>query len=100
MLERTMSEKNRNGRERATCDVLVVDDSRAFGLPDEVAVEEPLEIRMVTPERSTQLAVTMRTPGNDRELAAGFLFSEGIIRSPEEIVRIDEGSEQRNGSTI
>ena len=42
--------------------------------PDELAVEEPLEIRV----DATPIAVTMRTPGHDEELAAGFLLSEGI----------------------
>ena len=95
-----MAERNGDGRERAACDVVVVDGGRAFALPDEIAVEEPLEIRLATTQRTIQLALTMRTPGSDRELAAGFLFSEGIIRAREEIVRIDEGSEQRDGSTI
>jgi FdhD protein len=44
---------------------------------DEVAIEEPLEIRI----GQDPLAVTMRTPGNDEELAAGFLLSEGIVRT-------------------
>ena len=44
---------------------------------DEVAIEEPLEIRI----GQEALAVTMRTPGNDEELAAGFLLSEGILRT-------------------
>lgn len=44
---------------------------------DEVAVEEPLEIRI----GQDPLAVTMRTPGNDEELAAGFLLSEAILRT-------------------
>ena len=43
---------------------------------DEVAIEEPLEIRI----GQDPLVVTMRTPGNDEELAAGFLLSEGIVR--------------------
>jgi FdhD protein len=43
---------------------------------DEVAIEEPLEIRI----GQDPLAVTMRTPGNDEELATGFLLSEGIVR--------------------
>lgn len=45
-------------------------------LTDEVAIEEPLEIRI----GQQPIAVTMRTPGNDAELAAGFLLSEGIVR--------------------
>ena len=46
-------------------------------LTDEVTTEEPLEIRI----GQHPLAVTMRTPGNDVELAAGFLLSEGIVRT-------------------
>jgi FdhD protein len=45
------------------------------GISDEVAVEEPLEIRV----DGRALAVTMRTPGNDDELALGFLHGEGLI---------------------
>ena len=48
---------------------------RAPGLEDEVAVEEPLEIQV----DGVPLAVTMRTPGHDEELALGFLFGEGLI---------------------
>lgn len=52
--------------------------------PDQVAVEEPLEIRLA----GVPVAVTMRTPGDDLDLAAGFLFTEGIVRSPAEIATI------------
>ena len=45
------------------------------GASDRIAVEEPLEIRV----RGEALTVTMRTPGNDEELALGFLFAEGLI---------------------
>jgi FdhD protein len=48
------------------------------GVRDEVAVEEPLEIRV----GGEALAVTMRTPGNDEELALGFLVGEGLIDAP------------------
>ena len=48
---------------------------------DEVAVEEPLEIRI----DHKPIAVTMRTPGHDEELAAGFLLSEGIVRDLEDL---------------
>ena len=43
--------------------------------PDELATEEPLEIRV----DGRPLAVTMRTPGHDEELALGFLYGEGLI---------------------
>lgn len=45
---------------------------------DYLAEEEPLEIRLSTPQKT--IAVTMRTPGDDFDLAAGFLYSEGVIR--------------------
>lgn len=56
---------------------------------DQLAVEEPLEIRLLTgvtdARQMKSVSVTMRTPGNDAELAAGFLFTEGIIQSPDQI---------------
>ena len=48
------------------------------GISDEVAIEEPLEIRV----DGSPLAVTMRTPDNDEELALGFLYGEGLIDGP------------------
>jgi FdhD protein len=54
---------------------------RDDGASDHVAVEEPLEIRV----RGEPVAVTMRTPGHDEELAAGFLYGEGLIESPPEL---------------
>jgi FdhD protein len=56
-------------------------------LPDELTVEEPLEIRI---GRKT-LAITMRTPGHDDELAAGFLVSEAIVRDRQQIGKISTG---------
>jgi FdhD protein len=57
---------------------------------DILAVEEPLEIRLYPPDGSpyAQVAVTMRTPGYDFELAAGFLFTEGILQLAEDIQSI------------
>ncbi len=52
--------------------------------PDVLAVEEPLELRI----EGKPLAVTMRTPGDDIDLAAGFLFTEGIAASPGDIAEI------------
>jgi formate dehydrogenase accessory protein FdhD len=51
---------------------------------DVVAVEEPLQVRL----GNRDLAVMMRTPGNDDELAAGFLFTEGILHALEDIAEI------------
>jgi FdhD protein len=55
--------------------------------PDTLAAEEPLEIR-VGPAGGPRppLAVTMRTPGNDLDLAIGFLVTEGVIASPDDVV--------------
>jgi FdhD protein len=57
------------------------EDGRVRKVQDSLAAEEPLEIRI----GGVPLTVTMRTPGNDLELAAGFLLTEGIIESPEQI---------------
>jgi FdhD protein len=55
---------------------------------DEVAVEEPLEIRV----NGSSLAITMRTPGNDDELAAGFLLSEGVIPSRADLCALEQNA--------
>jgi FdhD protein len=60
------------------------DGKRLPAAPDEVAAEEPLEIRV----EGHSIAVVMRTPGHDRELAAGFALSEGIVRNGSDIFEI------------
>ena len=74
-------------------DVSKVSGGSQRSVADNVAVEEPLEIRLgySTPDgRATRsISITMRTPGNDAELAAGFLLSESIIRGAEDIASID-----------
>jgi FdhD protein len=61
---------------------------------DELAVEEPLEIQLSYggPSQPIQktVSVTMRTPGDDKELAAGFLFTEGIIQNNRQVLQIHE----------
>src|SRR3712207_4726015 len=68
--------------------VRVVEDGRARVRPDSLATEEPMEIRLVSGDARQTVAVTMRTPGADFELAAGFLYGEGIVSSPEDIKKI------------
>lgn len=55
---------------------------------DQIATEEPLEIRLLAGGETKTVAVTMRTPGADFELAAGFLFSEGVLSHRDEIASI------------
>jgi len=73
-------------------DISKVRDGVPEAVADYVAVEEPLEIRLgySTPDgRVTRsVSITMRTPGNDHELAAGFLYTEAIIQRAEDIASI------------
>jgi FdhD protein len=67
------------------CQVLAIASTGAGSArDDELAVEEPVEIRVDT----RSVSVTMRTPGHDKELAAGFLVTEGIVRKPRDIAEI------------
>jgi FdhD protein len=59
-------------------------NGRADQVVENLAAEEPLEIRV----RGRAVAVTMRTPGDDEDLAAGFLFTEGIVRSRTDILEM------------
>jgi FdhD protein len=63
---------------------------------DELAVEEPLEIRV----DSTPVSVTMRTPGHDEELAAGFLFTEALIARREQVLRIRTNARNQFGNVV
>ena len=81
--------------------VVRVEGTSTHRCPDLLAVEEPLEIRVrhtaaptLVSERN--VAVTMRTPGNDFELAAGFLFNEGFIRRPGDLIDISYCSREGN----
>lgn len=69
--------------------IIKVNSEGRFAQSDMLAAEEPLEIRLEYSEaghRQIQnVSVTMRTPGNDAELAIGFLFTEGIIKSSSDV---------------
>ena len=63
---------------------------------DELAVEEPLEIRLRSgenPSAPETIAVIMRTPGTDEELAVGFLYSEGLLASADELRAVSPGQD-------
>src|SRR5450432_602012 len=63
---------------------------------DELAEEEPLEIRA----GGRAISVTMRTPGHDKELAAGFLLSEGLIESARDVLGIEYCDRNEHGNVI
>jgi FdhD protein len=68
-------------RDSSRVSVVKVDETLSQRVDDDVVIEEPLEIRV----NGDSLTVTMRTPGNDFDLAVGLLWTEGIIRVSEEI---------------
>ena len=66
-------------------DVLRLTEAGSTRGRDVAAVEEPLEIRL----HDRPFVVIMRTPGSDRELAAGFLFAEGVVRNADELGAVE-----------
>jgi len=77
----------------------LAEDRAAEPRQDQVAVEEPLEIRL----DGEPVAVVMRTPGNDMELSVGFLFGEGILSDPEQVLSVAycaDTSEEAAGNVV
>jgi FdhD protein len=86
MLEKTSGRPRRGSKTKTR--VRVVEDGRVRVRPDTLATEEPMEIRLLAGQTTQTVAVTMRTPGADFELAAGFLYGEGIVDSPDNVQKI------------
>jgi len=81
-----------------------ISNNEAFDTNDQLAIEEPLEIQLQFGAADNRLkktiSVTMRTPGHDWELAAGFLFTEGIIRNNQEILFIEQDGNDKNKMVV
>ena len=91
----------------ASTQVVRYESCTASPAEDLLVTEEPLEIRLghgpLDAREEIRLSVTMRTPGNDEELAMGFLFTEGIITSHAEVVRIvpcESVKEEERGNVV
>src|SRR4051812_46862183 len=80
-----MAREDSDDRTGPALNVLRWDAGELAEVRDELAEEEPLEIRV----RGRAVSVTMRTPGHDAELAAGFLLTEGIIRGSGDVLRVE-----------
>ena len=87
MLEKANTNRARRGS-KTKVRVRVVEEGLTRVRPDTLATEEPMEIRLISDDAKQTVAVTMRTPGADFELAAGFLYGEGIVSSPDDILKI------------
>jgi FdhD protein len=84
------------GRPSERTRVIRLRDGAVSRIPDVLAAEEPLEIRL----DGKQVAVTMRTPGHDTELAVGFLAGEGIVRQGDVAGAMECRSEEGDGGVV
>jgi FdhD protein len=86
--------------------VTVLGGAESRHRPDQLVTEEPMEIRLHGPgEQPTPVAVTLRTPGNDFELAVGFLHAEGLLDSADDVASVayclgPDGEQEYNVVTV
>jgi len=95
MVPRTNKKKRR---------IWAVENDQLCRKQDLLATEEPLELLLRAGAEQRTLAITMRTPGDDYELAAGFLYNEGVIHAKSELVQmtycVDGGQQEYNALRI
>lgn len=98
--------KATTGSATVSIPVKKIDGTGLSASDDVVAVEEPLAIRLNWPDAksgariSRDIAVTMRTPGHDAELAAGFLFTEGLLESADRIEAITQSADDADDNIV
>jgi FdhD protein len=86
--------------------MVAVEHGRPHRRSDQLVTEEPMEIRLHGPgEEPSPVVVTMRTPGNDFELAVGFCVTEGLLRTPDDLASAayclgGDGEQQYNVVTV
>ena len=78
--------------------VIKINDNKKEEIKDHISVEEPLEMILQYKKngnwQTENLSITMRTPGNDKDLISGFLFNERIILNINEIENIEKKGEK------
>jgi FdhD protein len=97
--DRPVDQRRRHGIASRAVRLVSADGAVGEEAPDELVVEEPLEIRVA----GDPIAVTMRTPGDDADLALGFLFAEGIVGGTADVGRIShcgKPTDEGYGNTI
>lgn len=78
----------KSDRSTTPAEVWIIDRNGRQAVPDDLVTEEPLEIRLRHGATTRSVAITMRTPGADEELAVGFLFNEGVIETRADLLQI------------
>jgi FdhD protein len=91
-----MAAKDESFRPPRVAEIVRWEKGRSRQESDELAEEEPLEIRA----RGRSISVTMRTPGHDAELAAGFLLTEGLIHSAGDVLDIEPCNQNEEGNIV